>query len=80
MVIELNNSHNVNDVVHAIFQTWLVEDVDATWGKLVKCLKDVNLAPLAAKIDSCLQATGKHTNSELHTHSYSYIYINGNGY
>lgn len=52
--IELDNPHHVNNVVYSIFQKWLVEDTDATWGKLVQCLDCVNLCPLAQGINSCL--------------------------
>ena len=52
--IEMSNPGNVNNAVYSIFQTWLLEDADATWGKLVNLLKDVNLNTLAEGIDSCL--------------------------
>ena len=29
------------------------------WGKLVQCLEDVDLSPLAVKINSCLSETQK---------------------
>lgn len=52
--IEMNNPHNVKDVVYDIFKTWLSEDADATWSNLVKCLKDANLNSLAKDIERCL--------------------------
>ncbi len=52
--IEMSNPGNVNNAVYSIFQTWLSEDADATWGKLVNLLMDVNLNTLAEDIDSCL--------------------------
>ena len=67
MAIEKTH-HHVHDVVYDIFQRWLIQDVDATWGKLVQCLKDVSLSPLAAKINSCLSDTGQPMNSALHMH------------
>ena len=54
MTMEKNNSHNVESVLYDIFQAWLLEDVDATWSKLVRCLKKVNLNSLAQNIESCL--------------------------
>ena len=51
--IEKSKPHSVDDVVYEIFRQWLQEDADATWVKLVQCLKEVNLIPLAHKIDSC---------------------------
>ena len=51
--IETSKPHSVDDVVYEIFRQWLQEDADATWDKLVQCLKEVNLSPLAHKIDSC---------------------------
>ena len=45
--IELDNPHHVNNVVYSIFQKWIVEDANATWGKLVQCLECINLRPLA---------------------------------
>ena len=58
MAIEMNHGR-VDNVVHEIFQRWLIESVDATWGKLVQCLEDVDLSPLAVKINSCLSETQK---------------------
>ena len=52
--IEKSKSHDANDVVYEIFRQWLEEDTDATWSKLVQCLEDVNLRPLAQNINSCL--------------------------
>jgi len=57
MAIEMNH-HHVDDVVYEVLQKWLLENVDATWDKLVQCLEDVNLGPLAVKINSCLSETG----------------------
>lgn len=54
MGIEMNHPHSVNDVVYEIFQKWLMEDTDATWSELVKCLKKVSLNTLAQEIESCL--------------------------
>ena len=52
--IEKSKHYAVNDVVYEIFRQWIKEDVDATWGKLVECLKNANLSPLAQKLSSCL--------------------------
>ena len=52
--METTHHHKVDGVVYDIFQKWLVEDADATWSKLVKCLKEASLNPLAGEIDSCL--------------------------
>ena len=52
--IETTFGHNVDNVVYDIFQKWSSEDGDCTWGKLVQCLRDSNLNPLANDIDSCL--------------------------
>ena len=52
--IEMNNPRNVEDVVYDIFRAWLSEDADATWSKLVQCLKEINLNPLAKNIERCL--------------------------
>ena len=52
--IEKSKSHDVKDVVYEVFRQWLEEDVDATWNKLVQCLEDVSLSPLAEKINNCL--------------------------
>ena len=38
-----------------IFQKWLTSDVTATWKKLVQCLRDVDLHPLAKDIEDSLQ-------------------------
>ena len=67
MAIQMSHGH-VDGVVYEIFQRWLIQDVDATWGKLVQCLEDANLSPLAAKINSCLSDTGQPMNSSLHMH------------
>ena len=53
--IELSNNSRMDSVVYDIFQKWLVEDSDATWGKLVQCLMQAGLTPLAQDIDSCLE-------------------------
>ena len=52
--IERSKPHNVNDVVYEIFRQWLEEDADATWNKLVQCLKDANLSSLAKKMNMYL--------------------------
>ena len=52
--MEKGHPHSINDVVYEIFQTWLVEDADATWGKLVQCLKEASLNSLAKEIESHL--------------------------
>ena len=52
--IEEGRLPKVKSVVYEIFRQWLEEDVDATWSKLVQCLKDINLSPLAKKINSCV--------------------------
>ena len=67
MAIEKTHLH-VDDVVYEIFQTWLIKEVDATWGKLVQCLEEVDLSPLAAKINSCLSETGQPMSSALYMH------------
>ena len=54
LAMEKSHAYNVDEVVYDIFQKWLVEDAEATWGKLVQCLKDANLNPLAQEIESCL--------------------------
>ena len=54
LAMEKSHPHSVDDVVYEIFRQWLQEDADATWGKLVQCLKDVNLNPLAQEIESSL--------------------------
>ena len=53
-VMERSHAHNVDDVVYDIFQKWLVEDANATWSKLVKCLKEASLNSLAQEIGTCL--------------------------
>lgn len=54
LAMQKSHAYRVEDVVYDIFQTWIVEDADATWSKLVKCLKEANLLSLAQEIDSCL--------------------------
>ena len=54
LAMEKSHAHNVDGVVYDIFQKWLVEDADATWSKLVSCLKEANLHSLAQEIESCL--------------------------
>ena len=53
--IEMYNNSRMDSVVYDIFQKWLVEDSDATWGKLVQCLMQAGLISLAQDIDSCLE-------------------------
>ena len=43
------------DVLHDIFQTWLMEDEQATWEKLVAHLTSAALSPLADTIQSRLR-------------------------
>ena len=54
--IEMNVSHqgDPEKFIYDIFQKWIKEDTSATWGKLVQCLKDINLDSLALKIESSL--------------------------
>ena len=57
MAMEMSHAYNVDDVVYGIFREWLEKDTDATWSKLVKCLKKASLDPLAQEIESCLKCT-----------------------
>ena len=52
--IEKSKHHDTKDIVYEIFRQWIVEDADATWSKLVQCLKEASLSPLAQEINSCL--------------------------
>ena len=52
--IEMSHPHSIHDVVYDIFHKWLVEDADSTWGRLVQCLKEANLNPLAQDIETSL--------------------------
>ena len=52
--IEMSKNGDVDNIVHEIFRKWINESVESTWGHLVQCLRDVNLDPLADKIDRCL--------------------------
>ena len=54
LAMEKSHAYNVDDVVYDIFQKWCEEDADATWHKLVKCLKEANLNSLAQEIERCL--------------------------
>ena len=55
-IIEITVSHQgkPEKFIYDIFQNWINEDTSATWGKLVQCLKDINLHSLAFEIESCL--------------------------
>ena len=55
LAIEMTNKNKTDDVIYDIFQKWLVEDTDATWGKLVQCLVQADLISLAQDIGSCLE-------------------------
>ena len=49
------NCHDEGDeITHNIFKKWINEDPDATWSKLIQCLKDANLHSLAKKIEDSL--------------------------
>ena len=52
--IELYHQYRPESIIYDIFQKWVTEDTTATWGKLVQCLRDIGLHPLAFHIESCL--------------------------
>ena len=51
----MQHSKNADDILYAIFQEWLTVDKDASWKKLVQCLKDVGLNSLATDIEQNLK-------------------------
>ena len=52
--IEMSKNNDVERVVYDIFQKWLTEDEECTWGALVAHLKQAKLATLARDIESAL--------------------------
>ena len=50
--LEMTHSHNVDGVVYDIFQKWITEDEDCTWGALVLHLQRARLGALARDIQS----------------------------
>ena len=51
--IEKSCKDDVDAITHEIFQEWITKDSNPTWGKLVECLKDASLHPLAKNIENC---------------------------
>jgi ankyrin repeat protein len=52
--LEMTHSHNVDGVVYDMFQKWITEDEDCTWGALVVHLHHASLGALARDIQSAL--------------------------
>ncbi|CAI8011485.1 hypothetical protein GBAR_LOCUS7406 [Geodia barretti] len=52
--LEMTHSHNVDGVVYDMFQKWITEDEDCTWGALVLHLQHASLGTLARDILSAL--------------------------
>ena len=48
------STQKLEDTMHEIFCTWLREDVNCSWGKLIECLKKSKLGNLAREMEAAL--------------------------
>ena len=68
-VIAVNSHGNVINCCSSLFKVWLERQPEASWGKLIQGLKDVELHTLAAQLERKLEPsiTSGHTSTTTYT-------------